>query len=278
MTNHFFFRNFFSTLFKKTSHNPIKNWAGVLDLTEDTQKHIQPLKEQLKSRKPHEDDYLFFQNFPHCLMLDIGANAGSSAISTYTVNKKIDVISFEPNVLLKDILQGVKDLIPNYEYHMFGLSSKECITNLYIPVVDNAYITPLASMNKSIYSREQDKARLKGFSENGTFKIATIKTQFKRLDSLNLAPRIIKIDAEEAELEILHGGRETLLKQKPALMIENNSKTQEIDKYLFSLDYTKWCYDKKSNRLLKHSSKTQSCNSFYIYRGDPILKKYSKSF
>ena len=277
MTNRFFLGNFFLTLFKKTSNNPIKNWAGVLDLTEDTQKHIKPIKEQLESNKPHEDDYLFFKNFPTCLMLDIGANAGSSAISTYIVNKKIKVISFEPNVLLKRILECVKGLIPSYKYYMFGLSPKECFTNLYIPVVDNAYITPLASMDKSIYSRKQDKERLKSFSQDGTFKIATIKTQFKKLDSLNLTPRIIKIDAEESELDILYGGEETIIKHKPVLMIENNSKTTKIDKYLSKIGYTKWCYNKKLNLLIKPSNKISSCNSFYVYKNDTILKKYSQN-
>ena len=64
MINGFIPRNFLLTISKKASNNPIKNWAGVLDLTEDTEKHIKPLKEQLQNNVPHEDDYYFFQNFP----------------------------------------------------------------------------------------------------------------------------------------------------------------------------------------------------------------------
>jgi len=44
------------------------------------------------------------------------------------------------------------------------------------------------------------------------------------LDALNLAPDIIKIDAEGAEYDILVGGIETLLKYTPTLLIEIHPK------------------------------------------------------
>jgi hypothetical protein len=75
-------------------------------------------------------------------------------------------------------------------------------------------------------------------SEGGPQRVVT-------LDSLDLAPDVIKIDVEGAEYDILVGGEQTLLRHDPALLIEVHvrkirhflHKERHVRKYLQSLGY-----------------------------------------
>lgn len=52
------------------------------------------------------------------------------------------------------------------------------------------------------------------------------------LDSLNLSPDFIKIDVEGMEFDVIKGARETIIRSKPLIMIEENILSEKYGNYI----------------------------------------------
>jgi FkbM family methyltransferase len=252
---------------KVASGNPIRDWSGVLDLTEPLGKHVRPLVEQHRSGRPHEREFELFGRLAGVAgsFVDIGANAGQSAISLRSVNDSLRIVVFEPNPALEPLLRCVRDeLLSGFEYHMFGCSDHEGEFDLWIPVVDNAYVTPLASTRPEIFAREEDRARLLGFSLHGRYELRRVTARLRRLDDLGLVPSVVKVDAEEHEMQCLRGMVETLRRAQPLCMFEHNSQTGEVMAFLAGLGYRPFLYDARQRRLVPYPAAVEATNIFYV--------------
>ncbi len=65
------------------------------------------------------------------------------------------------------------------------------------------------------------------------------------LDSLGLARcNLIKIDVERMEIKVIKGARQTILKYRPVLFVENNfeDRSQEMIKMLREMNYSLWWF------------------------------------
>jgi FkbM family methyltransferase len=249
------------------SANPIRNGSGILDLTEPLTKHVRPLAEQFRSGVPHEKEFELFARFDGQpgLFVDIGANVGQSAVSFRAVNRSMPILSFEPNPVLEPLLAWVRDeLLRDFEFRMLGCSDQERTSTLWIPVVDNAYVTPLASTRPEIFDRAEDRDRLLGFSLDGRYRLAEVAIRTIRLDSLGLTPAIVKVDAEEHEMECLRGMLETLRRARPLCMFEHNSQTPAIIAFLAESGYRPYLYDPSRRRLVPHPAPVAAVNVFYV--------------
>ena len=160
---------------------------------------------------------LIFSKYEKPVFIDIGANYGY-----YTVKFATDcsqVICFEPVSSTHRILaENIKsNQLSNVTTHKLGLSNEngELTINLYS-----------SSGNNSIFERNiPDEHPLK--------KIGIEKIQLETLDELlqtqnNIAPDIIKIDVEGAELKVLEGAAATISAFQPTIVIEY-SETTSID-------------------------------------------------
>ena len=74
---------------------------------------------------------------------------------------------------------------------------------------------------------------------------------------------MIKIDVNGYEFEIIQSLNKQIAKDKPLLIIENNSKLQKISKYLKKYNYKR--YFNKKNNLTKHTNENV-LDVFYIYQ------------
>jgi FkbM family methyltransferase len=63
--------------------------------------------------------------------------------------------------------------------------------------------------------------------------------EFRTLDSYGLAPRIVKIDVEGCEMNVLKGAVETLMKFHPILYVEIKERLHEFDSFLLRLGYVR---------------------------------------
>ncbi|HBE20261.1 MAG TPA: hypothetical protein DEG17_07890 [Cyanobacteria bacterium UBA11149] len=145
---------------------------------------------------------------PGDIFIDIGANFGlHSLYAAQLVGNKGHVFAFEPvpatlkllkvNIELNDLYQQVT-IVPK------SLSnSPETSVTFYIPPEEVAVT-----------------AALQPYSEN----VQTIKVANVRLDdywdTINMPVKLIKIDVEGAELEVLRGAEKLLAQCKPVLLIE----------------------------------------------------------
>lgn len=97
---------------------------------------------------------------------------------------------------------------------------------LYVPFYNDYMFDGLASL-KEANARNWLKKRLYGYQER-KLKIIKKTCYVKKLDDLNLEPYFIKIDVQGFEYEVLLGGRATIERSTPILLIETPGQ-KEID-------------------------------------------------
>lgn len=148
---------------------------------------------------------------------DIGSNWGYFSLYAASNRKHLTVHAFEamPSTyrdLVRCIEQaGVGEMVT---CHSLALSSAS--GEAFIELPDGLH-SGLATVSQT----------------SGTVKIAT-----RRLDEMKLpAPRLIKMDVEGHELEVMHGARELLVSERPFVVFENKSSEVAPEKTLEPLDF-----------------------------------------
>lgn len=231
----------------------------------DTERTLQEMKSLWSGQTPHEDDFRFFhQLFGHnrkATLLDCGANAGQSAISFLMNCPKGHVISFEPNLIYRPVLNYVRSLLgtERFEFHMEGLSDEDADQDLYIPYVDGVPYLQEASMDLSQFKKPWVADRLEKYGK--MLEIKNIRAHFAVADSKNLKVDAVKIDAEGAEMLVLRGMRKTILACKPVLLIENNDWFA-VTEFLSAIGYNPYQWQPTINKLAKMSGPSTNC--FYL--------------
>jgi FkbM family methyltransferase len=152
---------------------------------------------------------------PGDTVLDIGANIGIvTLLLSKLVGKNGTVHSFEPNPNLQKLLQKTlnHNSISNVHLHPVALGSEECSLELRIPRV-NAGAASLI--------------RNRGLSDCDAFEVPV-----RRLSSIVAEEgieliRLIKIDVEGFEADVLHGGEDVLKSIRPdAILFETDENAE----------------------------------------------------
>ncbi|MEI2774066.1 MAG: FkbM family methyltransferase [Candidatus Competibacter sp.] len=244
--------------------------AMCSDLTQYGTKHdvnqvLSDMKNLVQGGVPHEDDFLFFKKLNRSdrpiVFVDVGANAGQSAISFLMNCPSGRVISFEPNLLYQPVLVGVQELLgeSRFEFHMCGLSDAESDLDLYIPHVDGVPYMQEASLTLAQFGKPWVHDRLKSYGTK--IEIIPVRASFKISDNLIEQADVVKIDAEGAEMSVLRGMRKLIENSPPIFLIENNDWSA-VTKYLKAFGYGVYQYDKNVEALLPMSGATTNC--FYL--------------
>jgi len=156
--------------------------------------------------------------------LDIGSNYGCHSIGVANEIKKTNgkgkVYSFElqPEIfkLFKENVQlnGLEEIIiPQF----FGLGDKNENKNFIVPNDYDVNANPggLSFLNQNLDENSKNE-----------------NSEIKRLDDLSIDNiSVIKIDVEGYELEVFEGGKDTIQKNRPIIIIEiwNNNKEKYFD-------------------------------------------------
>ena len=197
-------------------------------------------------KKVHEEDFKAFslicEDRPQ-LFLDIGATAGMSALSIFTLKPNAQVISFEPNPINHPYLERIADKIDKFRYNQIGLGDLEQTIEFYYPIYNGKAMTTLGS-----FKYENAKSWLNSktvyFFDQKKLKIETIIVEVKTLDSFNLNPEFIKIDVEGFEYQVLLGGQETLKRYRPILLIEGVARNDNTHNLLKEHGYDVYKFNK----------------------------------
>jgi FkbM family methyltransferase len=234
----------------------------------DAERTLQEMQYLWNGKVPHEEDFLFFRQLCGSnrlvTLLDCGANAGQSAISFLMSCPKGRVISYEPNLIYQPVLEGVRSLLgaERFEFHMEGLSDEESDLNLYIPYVDGIPYMEEATIDLTQFDKPWIADRLKSYGNS--LEIFPIRAHFSVADSNSgLNPDVIKIDAEGAEMRVLRGMKEMILRCRPIFLIENNDWHTVTD-LLGALGYTPYQWQSGVGRLAKMSGASTNC--FYLLK------------
>lgn len=134
--------------------------------------------------------------------IDIGANLG---VYTYALSQLCEVVeAFEPQPWCAETLVAYSQHSSSkINVYNAGLSTLKGSLNLHIPVIQGRLMTGLASFRE-----------LEGEQKSLTVPV-------HRLDDYNFKDiSFIKIDVEGHEDKVLKGGRETILREKPVILVE----------------------------------------------------------
>lgn len=217
-------------------------------------------------RKPHEEDFSIFRHLsgPDECFVDLGANIGNSVVSFRLLNRRAPIVSFEPGFWLEPALRWLQKHDPALTYHMVGLGERAARVPFYIPALDRRPDFYLASM---VWTRFEEPRlthvkELMHAAPGQHFAVCAIEVEVARLDDFALAPTIIKVDVEDWEPEALHGGRETVARHRPLVLVEGANRRPEIVTFFREQRY-EFCV-REGHQLSVAAGPTVASNGFYV--------------
>lgn len=154
--------------------------------------------------------------------IDVGANLGLHTVRAASLFNFVH--SFEPAKVNYEALCKNSENFTNIKTYNVGLGEKESVGNLKIPK---------NSENLGSFS-------LKDFNNRKEEELFVEEINIKSLDSYELSPDLIKIDAQGYEVPILQGSIDTINKYSPVILIEmvkyNSEKiTKLLEEYSYVL-------------------------------------------
>jgi FkbM family methyltransferase len=146
--------------------------------------------------------------------IDVGANDGVFAFAFSTLVDRVE--AFEPN---PDYARFARRMLGSRgRVHEIALSNKAGAAEFLVPVSEDGTVLHLGgSLRQSAASQ---------------FKTLRFDVAVRTLDSYAFEEvRVIKIDVEGSEMEVLEGGRETIERNRPALIVEllTGTHTDPVD-------------------------------------------------
>ena len=194
--------------------------------------------------------------------LDIGVYRG---VYSYKLSQNFKTVhAFEPNPLLFPYLEkNLKKIIKNIKLYNYALSDINGKSELKLPLRSN-----------SIFKDNIEELFKLGAAtmhpENEIDNYKKIPINIKKLDEIKIDNKIgfIKIDVEGHEKNVLEGGRETIKKDEPVLLIEIEEKhtrkpVEETINFVRSLNYEAYVYN--NNKLISYNDQSNGKEINYIF-------------
>lgn len=213
-------------------------------------------------RRPHESQFRAVSLLPDGCYVDVGANQGQSIESILLFKPGAKIVAFEPNPDLAASLAARYRAYPNIQVHSFGLTDVDNEFQLYVPSYNGFIYDGLASFDHNIAAGWIGPHSIYWFRP-AKLRINQYSCYTKRLDDLHVDPVFIKIDVEGFEYQVLQGGKETLLRCSPVIMVEDPSR--ESRQLLADYGYQEQFFDGKQFR--PGATTTEGPNAFFTRPG-----------
>ena len=195
--------------------------------------------------------------------LDIGVYRG---VYSFQLSKYFNFVhSFEPNPLLFPYLdKNLKKILNNIQLYNCALSDSNGETKLKLPI-----------RSKSIFKNNVEElfqlgaASIHPNNKFNDYKEVIVKK--KKLDDFKLSNKIgfIKIDVEGHEIEVINGGKETIVNNMPVLLVEieqrhtQSSVTKSIN-YINKFGYNCFYINDKKLKPVETLKNTELVNNYYF--------------
>jgi FkbM family methyltransferase len=201
---------------------------------------------QLPFLLPHDKSYRALRHFialkPEGLFLDVGANDGISALSFRKFSKSYRILSLEPNAFLEPALKKLKASDPYFTYKIVGAGAVAGRMRFFVPVYKNIVLHTFTSTNQDHILAALKKSF--GASIANDVAIEAFDCDIIPVDSLDINPSVIKIDAEGFDYDVIEGLKTTIERSRPFIMIEiADSEYDQIREYFSDRSYVLLTYD-----------------------------------
>jgi FkbM family methyltransferase len=215
------------------------------------------------ARRPHDPDYAAFALFAPTdkPFLDVGANAGMSALSYRIFQRRGPVVSIEPNRFHEPDLVFAGRIVRRFEHRIWAAGAQEATLTLFVPVYRGVPLTTEAALDLAdVAASPTLRRRLGARMDSAEFTIQRQEVQVRPLDALALDPAFVKLDVQGHEHPALLGLRATIERSRPVLMIE--SAGEDSHRMLLEMGYQARAYDRASGRL--GPARWPVANVFYV--------------
>jgi FkbM family methyltransferase len=175
------------------------------------------------------------------LFLDVGGNDGQSIDSIRLFAPKSPIVSFEPNPMMASYLGRKVGQDPNVRVECLALGAQPGEFDLFVPSYRGKWFPALASLDGDAVAQWLPM-RIWGFRPE-LHHVEKVKCTVCRLDDLNLAPFLIKIDVCCLQASVIRGALRTLGAYKPFLILTSAKFTGECYELLFPFGYHMFAYD-----------------------------------
>jgi FkbM family methyltransferase len=222
----------------------------------------------------NDKDFLFIRNLgPNSTLVDVGANAGQSALSMALLSPSSRIVSFEANAdNLNDLRFVGRILGRKYEFYHTALSDVNGLGLLKMPIVGIAPVPGESSLEDYVFHKYALKQRIGEIT-----RIERQQVSLTTLDSYGIEADFIKIDVQGHELSVMRGAVETIRKHRPVCMIESNADNFFAIRDLLNAEgYEAFGYNPHTNTLSR-SDKPTTRNYFalhecHVRRFAPLLR------
>jgi FkbM family methyltransferase len=207
--------------------------------------------ENVKSRNV-EFEFLLLSQFlkEGSIFFDVGVNKGSYLYQANKIISEKNIYGFEPHPVL---FKKIKHLFPKIHAFNLALSDVQGMLKFKVPYVGKCEFTGRGTLN--INYKEVDETSCRIFDvQTDTLDNFIRNHKISRLDFL-------KIDVEGSELNVIRGGRNSLEKFRPILLVEveerhHNDKIWNIIQPILELDYEPFYLDRNTVKLKQFTQET----------------------
>ncbi|MDP2004494.1 MAG: FkbM family methyltransferase [Rubrivivax sp.] len=217
--------------------------------------------------RPHEADFNFLRDpaFASGLLLDLGANIGQSALSVAAVQPGLQIHSIEANPACEPGLKTTAWLLgARFGYRLVGVGAQAGRLGFHVPVRASRMLLEEGTFDAATLVSANSVARIGMAGRDYTLQV--ISVPLVTVDSLALAPRVVKMDLQGLELAALAGMVQTIERCHPVFMIEIGEQQDRIVDFLAGHGYARWHWN---GRQLCPGVRADTLNAIFMVSSDP---------
>lgn len=166
------------------------------------------------------------------VIFDIGANVGTFLFHFENKLKPQNIYAFEPNGKL---FQRLKRLFPKVNLSAVALSNENTTAQFKVPVINGKLVTSRGTLNTDYREKGEEQ------SQTETVEVVKLDDWILKQNIQNID--FIKIDVEGNEMKTLRGGKSTIQKFKPILMVEMEQRHHETPIWNEISELESWGFD-----------------------------------
>jgi FkbM family methyltransferase len=197
-------------------------------------KNLKNLTKENFSGRNVEPELVWIKEYlnSNAVIFDIGANVGTFLYQFENKLKHQNIYAFEPN---KKLNIRLKRLFPSMNISSVALSDENTTAEFKVPIIKGKMVASRGTLNTSYKEKDEEN------SYTETVEVVKLDdwAKSKNIQKIDF----IKIDVEGNEMKTLFGGKETIQKFKPTLMVEMEQRHHEQSIWNEISEVESWGFD-----------------------------------